>query len=140
MPLRYSLPLATPILFEKARSFSNISWWTVPQREALHQCVLHNHQGLCGTGICGRLFPKLFDEILLICSEPKFEMAKFGMPNTEMPEAFRDMAEKGVAHARDTNAKAKAACEQAGDLLESTYATYSGDLPLRNLRLRPSRD
>jgi hypothetical protein len=48
---------------------------------------------------------------------PKFEMPKFSLPNTEMPEAFREMAEKGVAHVRDTNAKAKAACEQAADLL-----------------------
>jgi phasin len=56
---------------------------------------------------------------------PKFEMPKFGMPNTEMPEAFREMAEKGVAHVRDTNAKAKVACEQAADLLENTYATFA---------------
>jgi len=26
---------------------------------------------------------------------PKFEMPKFGLPNTEMPAAFREMAEKG---------------------------------------------
>ena len=56
---------------------------------------------------------------------PKFEMPKFGLPNTEMPEAFREMAEKGVAHVRDTNAKAKVACEQAADLLENTYATVA---------------
>jgi hypothetical protein len=57
---------------------------------------------------------------------PKFEMPKFGLPNTEMPEAFREMAEKGVAHVRDTNAKARVACEQALDLLENTYATLKG--------------
>ena len=55
----------------------------------------------------------------------KFELPKFGLPNTEMPEAFREMAEKSVAHVRDTNAKAKAACEQAADLLENTYATFA---------------
>ncbi|MGO9627656.1 MAG: hypothetical protein ACLPXW_01515 [Xanthobacteraceae bacterium] len=55
----------------------------------------------------------------------KFEMPKFGLPNTEMPEAFREMAEKGVAHVRDTNARVKAACEQAADLLENTYATFA---------------
>jgi hypothetical protein len=41
----------------------------------------------------------------------KFEMPKFGLPTTEMPEAFREMAEKGVAHVRDTNAKAKASAK-----------------------------
>ena len=56
---------------------------------------------------------------------PKFAMPKFDLPNTEMPEAFREMAEKGVAHVRDTNAKAKVACEQAADLLENTYATVA---------------
>ena len=35
------------------------------------------------------------------------------------------MAEKGVAHVRDTNAKARVACEQAVDLLENTYATFA---------------
>jgi len=52
---------------------------------------------------------------------PKFEMPKFGLPNTEMPAAFREMAEKGVEHTRDAYAKAKAASEQAVDLLENTY-------------------
>ena len=56
----------------------------------------------------------------------KFEMPKFGLPTTEMPEAFREMAEKGVAHVRDTNAKAKVACEQAADLLENTYDIRQG--------------
>jgi phasin len=65
---------------------------------------------------------------------PKFEMPKFGLPNTEMPEAFREMAEKGVAHVRDTNAKAKVACEQAADLLENTYATFAKGAQDYNLK------
>jgi phasin len=56
---------------------------------------------------------------------PKFEIPKFDLPNMEMPDAFREMAENGVAHAKDTNAKAKVASEEAGDLLESTYATLA---------------
>jgi phasin len=64
---------------------------------------------------------------------PKFEMPKFGMPNTEMPEAFREMAD--VAHVRDTNAKAKVACEQAADLLENTYATFAKGAQDYNLKL-----
>ena len=45
------------------------------------------------------------------------------------------MAEKGVAHVRDTNAKAKAACEQAADLLENTYATFAKGAQDYNLKL-----
>ena len=63
---------------------------------------------------------------------PKFEMPKFGLPNTEMPEVFREM---GVAHVRDTNAKAKAACEQTADLLENTYATFAKGAQDYNLKL-----
>jgi phasin len=54
---------------------------------------------------------------------PKFEMPKFDLANTEMPEAFREMAEKGVEHTRDAYAKAKLASEEAIDLLENTYET-----------------
>jgi phasin len=52
---------------------------------------------------------------------PKFEMPKFDLANAEMPEAFREMAEKGVAQTRDAYAKAKVASEGAVDLLENTY-------------------
>jgi phasin len=48
-------------------------------------------------------------------------MPKFDLPNMEMPEAFREMAEKGVEHTRDACAKAKVASEEAADLLENTY-------------------
>jgi phasin len=65
----------------------------------------------------------------------KFEMPKFGLPNTEMPEAFREMAEKGVAHVRDTNAKARVACEQAADVLENTYAAFAKGAEDYNLKL-----
>ena len=68
-------------------------------------------------------------------STSDYGMPKFGLPNMEMPEAFREMAEKGVAHVRDTNAKAKAACEQAADLLENTYATFAKGAQDYNLKL-----
>ena len=45
-------------------------------------------------------------------------MPKFDLPNMEMPEAFREMAEKGVEQTRDTYAKAKVASEEAADLLK----------------------
>jgi len=66
---------------------------------------------------------------------PKFDIAKFDMPNMEMPEAFREMTEKGVAHARDTYAKAKVASEEAADLLKNTYATVAKGATDYNLKL-----
>jgi phasin len=66
------------------------------------------------------------------------EIPKFDLPSMEMPEAFREMTEKGVAHAKDTYEKAKAAAEQATDLLKNTYtiaAKSSTDYNLKILEL-----
>jgi phasin len=52
---------------------------------------------------------------------PDYGMPKFDLSNMELPEAFRDMAEKGVGHARDAYAKARVASEETTDLLEKTY-------------------
>jgi phasin len=56
---------------------------------------------------------------------PKFEMPKFDIPKMEVPAAFREMAEKSVAQAKDSYEKMKAAAEEATDMLEDTYATAS---------------
>lgn len=53
---------------------------------------------------------------------PKFEMPKFDMPNVEMPAAFRELAEKGIAQAKDNYEKVKSAAEQATAVLEDTYS------------------
>jgi len=66
---------------------------------------------------------------------PNFEMPKFALPNMEMPEALREMTEKGVAHAKDTYAKAKVASEEAADLLQNTYATVAKGATDYNLKL-----
>lgn len=66
---------------------------------------------------------------------PKFEMPKFDVANMAMPEAFREMAEKGIAHARDTYGKAKVASEDAADLLESTYTIVAKGTADYNLKL-----
>lgn len=41
----------------------------------------------------------------------------------ELPEALREIAEKAVARAKDTCAKAKLAAEQAADVIKETYST-----------------
>ena len=66
---------------------------------------------------------------------PNFEMPKFDMSNMEMPEAFRELTEKGVAHAKDTYAKAKMASEEAADLLQNTYAAVAKGTTDYNLKL-----
>ena len=54
-----------------------------------------------------------------------FEMPKFDMPKFEMPTAFREMAEKGIAMAKDNYDKMKSTAEEATDVLEETYSTAS---------------
>lgn len=56
---------------------------------------------------------------------PNFELPKFELPNFEIPGAFRDMAEKSIAQAKDSYEKMKAVAEDATDVLEDTYATAS---------------
>ncbi len=56
---------------------------------------------------------------------PKFEMPKFDIPNVEMPAAFRELAEKGIAQAKENYEKVKSVAEQATDVLEETYSTAS---------------
>src|SRR5262245_58624436 len=50
-----------------------------------------------------------------------FEMPNVEFPKFEVPAAFREFAEKGVAQAKDNWEKMKAATEEATDLLEDSY-------------------
>jgi phasin len=52
-----------------------------------------------------------------------YEIPKFDLPKMEMPEAFREMAEKGVAQAKENYEMIQAAAEEATDLLKSAYTT-----------------
>jgi len=62
---------------------------------------------------------------------PKFEMPKFGempkfdMPKMEIPAAFREFAEKGIAQTKDAYEKMKATAEQNTEMLETVYSTAS---------------
>jgi phasin len=66
---------------------------------------------------------------------PNFEIPTFDLPRMEVPEAFRQMTEEGVAHVEDTFDKAKAATEEATDLLQSTYATAAKGATDYNLKI-----
>ena len=62
---------------------------------------------------------------------PMFEMPKFGempsfeMPKMEVPAAFREFAEKGVAQTKDAYEKIKSVAEQNTAMLETVYSTAS---------------
>jgi phasin len=60
----------------------------------------------------------------------KYETAKM-----EVPAEFREMTDKGLAHARDAYAKAKVAGEEAADLLQNTYTTVAAGAMNYNLRV-----
>jgi len=64
-----------------------------------------------------------------------FGLPKYEMPKMEMPAEFREITDKGVAHARDACAKAKVASEEAADLLKNTYATVAKAATDYNLKL-----
>jgi hypothetical protein len=48
-------------------------------------------------------------------------MPKFDLPKMEMPDAFREMAEKGVAQAKDNYEKIQTATVEATELLKDAY-------------------
>ena len=54
---------------------------------------------------------------------PNSELPKIDLPKMEVPAAFRELADKGVAQARNTYENAKAASGEATDVLKDTYKT-----------------
>ena len=66
---------------------------------------------------------------------PNYEMPKFDFPKMEMPEAFREMAEQGVAQAKDNCEKIQAAAEEASELLKGTYTTAAKGATDYNLKV-----
>jgi len=68
-------------------------------------------------------------------SLPNYETPKFDLPKMEVPAAFRELADKGVAQARNTYENAKAATEEATDLLKDTYKTAAKGATDYNLKV-----
>jgi phasin len=66
---------------------------------------------------------------------PKFDMPKFEMPKMEVPAAFREIAEKGIAQAKENYEKVKSAAEKATDTLEIAYTTASSGCSDYGLKL-----
>lgn len=64
-----------------------------------------------------------------------FEFPKFDMPKFEVPTAFREMAEKSIAMAKDNYDKIKSTAEEATDVLEETCSTASEGCSRYGLKL-----
>jgi phasin len=66
---------------------------------------------------------------------PNYEMPKLDLPTAEVPPAFRELADKGVAQMKDTYEKAKAATEQATNQLKEAYTTAAKGATDYNLKV-----
>ena len=66
---------------------------------------------------------------------PNNGTAKFDPTKMEMPAAFRELADKGVAHAKDTCEKIQAAGEEMTDMLAANYSTVAKGLNDYNLKV-----
>ena len=65
---------------------------------------------------------------------PKLETPKFNPSTTEVPEMFREMAEKSVEQAKEGYARIRSAAEEATDLVEDTYLTATRGATEFNLK------
>jgi phasin len=64
----------------------------------------------------------------------KLETPKFDPSTTEVPEMFREMAEKSVEQAKEGYARIRSAAEEATDLVEDTYLTATRGATEFNLK------
>jgi phasin len=64
-----------------------------------------------------------------------FDLSKFEMAKMEVPAEFRALTDTGLAHARNTYAKAKVASEEAADLFQDTFATVATGATNYNLKV-----
>ena len=66
---------------------------------------------------------------------PHVKTSKSDLPKMEVPAAFREFADKGVAQARNTYENAKAATEEATDILKDAYKTAAKGATDYNLKI-----
>ena len=66
---------------------------------------------------------------------PNTEIPKINLPKMEVPAAFRELAAKGVAQARDNCEKARVATEKATDRLKDAYTTATKGATDYNLKV-----
>ncbi|BAT57875.1 phasin protein [Variibacter gotjawalensis] len=65
----------------------------------------------------------------------KSPFSAFEFPKADVPAAYRDFAEKGIAQAKQGYERVKAAAEEASELVETTYATAAKGASTYNLKV-----
>ncbi|HEX2215894.1 MAG TPA: phasin [Xanthobacteraceae bacterium] len=63
------------------------------------------------------------------------EFPQFDFPRVEFPLAYRELAEKGIAQAKQNYERAKAAAEETSELVEATYTTAARGATEYNLKV-----
>lgn len=66
---------------------------------------------------------------------PSFETPKFQSAAAEAPVAFRELAEKGIAQAKQAYEKMKSAAEESTAVLEDTYQNATKGVTAYNLKV-----
>jgi phasin len=66
---------------------------------------------------------------------PKFEMPAFDASKMEVPAAYREVAEKGIAQAKDAYDKIKVAAEDATEILQNSYTTAAKGVTNCNVKM-----
>jgi len=64
-------------------------------------------------------------KVVALNTDAMFQIPKFDVPNVEVPPAFREFAEKGIAQAKEGYDKMKANAEKATETLETSYSIAS---------------
>ena len=62
-------------------------------------------------------------------------LPNYEMPKMEVPAAFREIADKGIAYAKDSYDKAKAATEEATHIFQHTYTAAGKGATDYNLKV-----
>jgi phasin len=66
---------------------------------------------------------------------PSYEIPKFDLPKMEIPAAFRELADKGVAQAKEHCDRIQTAGTEMSAILEETYSTAAKGVADYNLKL-----
>jgi phasin len=74
-------------------------------------------------------------ETTIAAGLPKDKMPKFDLPKMEMPTAVREIADQGVAQAKQNYEKIQAATEEMTAVLKETYPSAARGVADYNLKL-----
>ena len=74
-------------------------------------------------------------EALKSSAFPQFDLSRLEFPRFEVPAAYREMAEKGLAQTKQNYERMKTAAEETSELVENTFACATKGLSDYNLKV-----